>query len=63
MGRFGIECTTQVESMRIPFFSRLMEIKETQLAIEYEENNLLRSILEELKGGAKNGKHKNKRTN
>ena len=52
--------------MRIPYLSRLMEIKEEQLDLEQTRNCYIRSIkfevmeiLEELKG-RKDGKNKNK---
>ena len=72
--------------MRIPYLSRLMEIKEEQLRLETHKhindlymcdrlddilkhiNDLymcdrLDDILKLMKGGAKNGKNKNKRNN
>ena len=42
------------------FIKRLMQIKEEQLFLEQGRTFLLQQILKELKGGAKNGKHKSK---
>ena len=44
--------------MRIPFLSRLMEIKEWQLELECARNWYLSDILKILKGGRKDGKRK-----
>ena len=42
--------------MRIPFLSRLMEIKEFQVCVEVQKLKYLKQILKELKGGLNNGK-------
>ena len=46
--------------MRIPFLTRLMEIKELQLQMELQRTMTLIDILQELRRGLKDGKNKSK---
>ena len=47
--------------MKIPYLTRLMEIKEEQIDLEWMKLRLLQNILKELKGGLKNGIKNKKR--